>query len=78
MIDEEKQTIKDLYKDLLEVAEVNHPDYYMMSLTFYKSICSRILEIERALVNSRKSRDSWRKKYETLINDSGKLGGKNE
>ena len=65
----EKETIKDTYKDLLEVAELNHPDYYMMPKTFYNSIAKKIQYLDRALVNARKSNENLRKKMKEMKND---------
>ena len=64
MKDEEKQIIKELYKDFLEVAKVNHPDHYMMSIVFYDSIISRVQTIESELKRYQKARDNWKSRAE--------------
>jgi hypothetical protein len=64
MENEEKQTIKELYDGMLEVAEANHPEFYIMPKSFYNRIIDKIQYLERALKNAQKSRDNWRKKYE--------------
>lgn len=59
MKDEEKQIIKELYKDFIEIAKLNNPDYYMMSIVFYDSIISRVQTIESELKRLQKARDTW-------------------
>jgi len=66
MEDKEKQTIKNLYKDMMEVSKVNSPDYYWMSIPFYDSIIKRILYLESELKLARKRTENWKKKYMEL------------
>ena len=64
MEDKEKQIIKDLYKDLIEVQKLNHPDYYMMPKTFYDGMIKKILHTEDYLKIARRSASSWRERAE--------------
>lgn len=64
MEDEEKQTIKDMYKDLIEIAEVNHPNYYMMPKTFYDNICKELEKFQLYFRRNKQSIASWRARAE--------------
>ena len=68
MEDKEKQIIKDLYKDMLEVGKLNHPDYYFMPKTFFNSIISRVQYLETELIRVKKARDKYKEKVKIKEN----------
>jgi len=77
-----KETIKKLYEDMLEVAKINHPDVYLMPITYYNSISKRIISLERDLKRVKLSRDKYKSELkackDTITsshNDKAKLGG---
>jgi hypothetical protein len=56
--------IKELYKKMLKIQEVNTPDKYIMPVEVYNIIMKKIVYLERALENARQSRDNWRSRVE--------------
>lgn len=64
MQEKEKQIIRDMYKDLLEIAEVNHPEYYMMPKTFYNNLCNGMEKIQLEIRRKNQSIKSWRVRAE--------------
>lgn len=67
------QIIKDLYKDLQETAELNHPEVYLMPKALFDQIIKRIGHLQDYLKEDRKlkkqyreERDNWKAKYQEL------------
>lgn len=60
----EKKEIKKLYDDMESIIKMN-PQLYIMPKELYNKIFKKIIGLERALKNSRKSRDMWRKRFES-------------
>ncbi len=61
---EQKETIKKIYQDMIEIAEVNNPDVYMMPKVFYNRLCK---ELEKLQLYSRRDKQSianWRARAE--------------
>ena len=67
-MDDTKQTIKDLFATLLEVAENNYPEVYLMPKSVYNEIVKKIQYLEDALKDIKQSRDNWKNKYKELKN----------
>jgi hypothetical protein len=63
--EKEQKIIKSLFKDLIASAE-QMKEIYLMPITLYTSICSKINYLERALIEARDSRDKWKNKYKEL------------
>ena len=63
-----KQKIRQLYKDLTEVAILNEPEAYVMPKALYEEIIRRVAHLDDYLREARKSRDNWRAKYYELKN----------
>ncbi len=79
MKNKEKQIIKELYKDFIEMVRVNNPDYYVIPLVFYDSIISRVQTIESELKRYQKARDNWKsraEKAESKLKEFGKMNNK--
>jgi hypothetical protein len=64
MNDKPTQTIKDAYKNMLEIVKLNEPEVYLMPVSLFNEIMKKIGYLENALKDARQSRDNWRKKYE--------------
>ncbi len=71
------QEIKELYKELIEIAKVNNPSVYMMPKSFYDGIVSRVLYVEQKFKEANKSRDKWRARAEKAEKELKSLKMKN-
>lgn len=58
-----KQVIKDTYKTMLDIFKLNEPEVYCMPVSVYNEIMKKVVYLESALVDARKSRDNWKKEY---------------
>ena len=61
-MEKEKTQIKELYEDMESIAKMN-PNLYVVPKALIEQIYKKIIAVERAMINVRKSRDNWRRKY---------------
>ena len=61
---EVRKIIRKLYKELIEIADQNSPELYIMSKQEHVFIIKELQKLERELERSRKSRDNWRHRAE--------------
>ena len=60
--EDEKEKIKDLYKDMDSIVKMN-PQLYIMPNSLFNSICGKITRLERDIRRAREGRDNWKLKY---------------
>jgi len=65
-----KETIKELYRAMNEIARLNHPDVYLMPVSLYNEICKKIAYLDRALKNARESNERLKIKLKSLSKSS--------
>jgi len=65
-----KEVIKETYRAMRETLEQNEPEVYCMPVSIYNAIMKKITYLERALEDSRKSRDNWKKGYSLRNNEA--------
>lgn len=58
-----KEEVKKVYRMMDEIVQEN-PQLYIMPKEVYNSIMKKIASLDREVDRARKSRDSWRKKYQ--------------
>jgi aromatic ring-opening dioxygenase LigB subunit len=67
MDETDKQTIKEAWKQIMDVMH-NNPKIIIITPKNYSDIIGKITELERSIKRISESRDMWRKRYETNKN----------
>jgi len=64
--------VKEFYAEMLKIKDANDPDSYLIPKSVWNELMEKLKYFERALTLAKKSRDNWRKKYETDQKAKGK------
>lgn len=54
-LDEEHIVIKEAYKNMAEIIKLNEPEVYLMPVSLYNEIMKKVIYLESALKEARKS-----------------------
>ena len=65
-MDDWEVEVKAFYRAMLKIQEANDPDSYLIPKSVWNELMGKLQYFERALTLAKKSRDDWRKKYETI------------
>jgi len=60
--------VKEFYAEMLKIQEANDPDSYLIPKSVWDELLKKLQYFERALVNAKKSRDMWMRKYKSCMN----------